>query len=225
MEVIMNALHNWDIFSVLIAYLLGAVPFSHLIARWRAGINIGERGEGNVGARNVYHVVGPAWGVLASLLDTGKGLAAYLVADRLALSSTAVLICGFAAPLGHNFSPFLRFRGGKGVATTMGFLLGFLPFSTLSGGLLVALVYFLTHDLNKALVLGVPGVILLPPVFGAPLWMVPYVLCLFLLLAMKKVIDMPHERAIWARDPWARGQPGFHPESPKETSGEPVVRP
>jgi len=221
----MNALHNWDIFSVLIAYLLGAVPFSHLIARWRVGTNIRERGEGNVGARNVYHVVGPAWGVLASLLDTGKGLAAYLVADRLALSSTAVLICGFAAPLGHNFSPFLRFRGGKGIATTMGFLLGFLPFSTLSGGLLVALVYFLTHDLNKALVLGVPGVILLPPVFGAPLWMVPYVLCLFLLLAMKKVIDMPHERAIWARDPWARGQPGFHPESPKETSGEPVVRP
>jgi len=221
----MNALHNWDIFSVLIAYLLGAVPFSHLIARWRVGTNIRERGEGNVGARNVYHVVGPAWGVLASLLDTGKGLAAYLVADRLALSSTAVLICGFAAPLGHNFSPFLRFRGGKGVATTMGFLLGFLPFSTLSGGLLVALVYFLTHDLNKALVLGVPGVILLPPVFGAPLWMVPYILCLFLLLAVKKVIDMPHERAIWARDPWARGQPGFHPESPKETSGEPVVRP
>jgi len=221
----MNALHNWDIFSVLIAYLLGAVPFSHLIARWRVGTNIRERGEGNVGARNVYHVVGPAWGVLASLLDTGKGLAAYLVADRLALSSTAVLICGFAAPLGHNFSPFLRFRGGKGIATTMGFLLGFLPFSTLSGGLLVALVYFLTHDLNKALVLGVPGVILLPPVFGAPLWMVPYILCLFLLLAVKKVIDMPHERAIWARDPWARGQPGFHPESPKETSGERVVRP
>lgn len=221
----MNALHNWDIFSVLIAYLLGAVPFSHLIARWRAGINIRECGEGNVGARNVYHVVGPAWGVLASLLDTGKGLAAYLVADRLALSSTAVLICGFAAPLGHNFSPFLRFRGGKGVATTMGFLLGFLPFSTLSGGLLVALVYFLTHDLNKALVLGVPGVILLPPVFGAPLWTVPYVLCLFLPLAVKKAIDMPHERAIWTRDPWARGRPGFHPESPEETSGEPVVHP
>jgi glycerol-3-phosphate acyltransferase PlsY len=225
MEVIMNALHNWDIFSVLIAYLLGAIPFSHLIARWRVGINIRERGEGNVGARNVYHVVGPAWGVLASLLDTGKGLAAYLVADRLALSPTAVPICGFAAPLGHNFSPFLRFRGGKGVATTMGFLLGFLPFSTLSGGLLVALVYFLTHDLNKALVLGMPGVILLPPVFGAPLWTVPYVLCLFLLLAVKKAIDMPHERAIWARDPWVRGRPGFHAESPEETSGEPVVRP
>jgi len=145
--VAMSTLHGQDVFSVLIAYLLGAIPFSYLIARWRAGIDIRERGEGNVGARNVYHVVGPVWGVLAGLLDTGKGLAAYLVADRLAFSPTAVLLCGFAAPLGHNFSLFLRFRGGKGVATTMGFLLGFLPFSTLSGGVLVALVMKLGEKL------------------------------------------------------------------------------
>ncbi len=218
----MSSLHSQDVFSVLVAYLLGALPFSYLIARWRAGINIREHGEGNVGARNVYHVVGPAWGVLASLLDGGKGLAAYLVAERLALSPATVLVCGFAAPLGHDFSLFLRFRGGKGVATTMGFLLGLLPFSTLGGSLLIACAYFLTRDLNKALVLGVPGVIFLPPVFGAPLWTVPYVLCLFLLLAVKKVLDMPHERAVWARCPWEEGQPGFHPDS--KASEESVAR-
>jgi len=219
----MDIWHNRDILSVLMAYFLGAIPFSYLIARWRTGINIGERGEGNVGARNVYHVVGPRWGALAGLLDTGKGLAAYLMARRLALSPTTVLLCGFAAPLGHNFSPLLRFRGGKGVATTMGFLLGFLPFSTLAGGILIALIYGLTHDMNRALVLGIPGVILLPPVFGAPLWTVPYVLCLFLLLAFKKIIDMPHERAVWARDPWVEGRPGFHPEPPDEINGKPVA--
>lgn len=221
----MDTLHRQDILFVLMAYSLGAIPFSYLIARWRAGVNIRERGEGNVGARNVYHVVGPVWGVLASLFDVGKGLAVYLVADRWALSPTTVLICGFAAPLGHNFSPFLRFRGGKGVGTTMGFLLGFLPFSTLAGGVLVTLAYLLTRDLNKALVLGIPGVILLPPVFGAPLWTVPYILCLFLLLAVKKIIDMPHERAIWARDPWQKGRPGFHPEpTTDEAKKEPVAQ-
>lgn len=221
----MDTLHRQDILFVLMAYSLGAIPFSYLIARWRAGVNIRERGEGNVGARNVYHVVGPVWGVLASLFDVGKGLAVYLVADRWALSPTTVLICGFAAPLGHNFSPFLRFRGGKGVGTTMGFLLGFLPSSTLAGGILVTLAYLLTRDLNKALVLGIPGVILLPPVFGAPLWTVPYILCLFLLLAVKKIIDMPHERAIWARDPWQRGRPGFHPEpTTDEADHEPVAQ-
>ena len=198
---------------ILIAYFLGAIPFSHLIARWRAGINIREHGEGNVGARNVYHVVGPVWGVLAGVLDVGKGLAAYLVADRLALHPATVLACGFVAPLGHNFSPFLGFKGGKGVATTMGFLLGFQPLSTLTGAILVVTAYLLTRDLNKALVLGIPGVILTPPLFGASLWIVPYILFLFLSLAVKKAIDMPHERAVWARDPWEEGRPGFHAET------------
>jgi glycerol-3-phosphate acyltransferase PlsY len=215
-----NALHSQDIMPILIAYLLGAVPFSYLIANWRAGVNIYEHGEGNVGARNVYHVVGPTWGVLAALLDVGKGLAAYLLAERLAYSSTAVLVCGFAAPLGHNFSPFIRFRGGKGVSATMGFLLGFSPLSTLAGGGLTSLAYFLTRDANKALVLGIPGVILLPPVFGKPLWTAPYILCLFLLLAVKKVVDRSHEQMVWARDPWKEGRPGFHPESVGEMDPE-----
>lgn len=198
---------------VLIAYFLGAIPFSYLIARWRAGIDIYEHGEGNVGARNVYHVVGPAWGVLAGVLDVAKGFGAYLLAHRMALLPATLLACGFAAPLGHNFSPFLGFRGGKGVAATLGFLLGLSPLSTLAGGVMVLLAYLLTRDMNKALVLGIPGVILLPPVFGAPLWTVPYVLCLFLSLAVKKALDRAHEREVWARSPWQEGRPGFHPEA------------
>jgi len=216
----MIALYSQDVFSVLVAYLIGGIPFSYLVARWRAGVDIYEHGEGNVGARNVYHVVGPAWGVLAGLLDVGKGLAAYLLAERLACSPTAALVCGFAAPMGHNFSPFLRFRGGKGISATMGFLLGFAPLSTLAGGILILLAYLFTRDANKAFVLGIPGVILLPPVFGAPLWAIPYTLCLFLLLAVKKVIDRPHEQLVWARDPWEEGRPGFHSEPAKRADRE-----
>jgi glycerol-3-phosphate acyltransferase PlsY len=219
----MNSIISHDIPVIIIAYLIGAIPFSYLVARWRAGIDIYEHGEGNVGARNVYHVVGPAWGVLAGILDVAKGTAAFFVAHRLALSQVAFLTCGFAAPLGHNFSPFLRFRGGKGVSVTMGFLLGFLPLSTLAGGLWVALVYMLTRDMNKALNFGMPAVVLLPPVFGAPLWTVPYVLCLLLALAVKKIIDRPHERATWARAPWKEGQPGFFSEAAEEPNGEPVM--
>lgn len=205
-------MNSQDMLVILVSYFLGAIPFSYLIGRWQAGINIREYGEGNIGARNVYHVVGPAWGILACLLDTGKGLAAYLIADQLVVSRSTVLICGFVVPLGHNFSPFLRFRGGKGVATTTGFLLGFLPLSTLVGGLLVALAYWITRDMNKALVMGIPGVILLPPLFGAPWWTVPYTLSLFLMLGLKKIVDKSHERAVWARAPWNEGRPGFHRE-------------
>jgi glycerol-3-phosphate acyltransferase PlsY len=199
-----------DILAVIISYLFGAIPFSHLIARWRAGIDIREHGEGNVGARNVYHVVGATWGVAAAVLDIGKGLAAYLVADGFAFSQSAVLISGLAAFLGHGFSPFLHFRGGKGVAVATGFLLGMLPLSTLTAGLLAIAIYLVTRDVNKVLLLGIPGLVLLPPLFGAPLWTVPYALSLFLMLAAKKAIDRTHERAVWARDPWVEGQPGFH---------------
>lgn len=214
-----------EVSIVLVAYLVGAIPFSYLVAHWRAGIDIYEHGEGNVGARNVYHVVGPTWGVLAGALDTGKGLVAYLLADRLAIHPAAVLLCGFAAPLGHNFSPFLRFRGGKGVAATLGFLLGFLPYSTLAGVAWIGLLYLRTHDLNKALNFGIPAVILLPPVFGAGWWLPIYVLFLFLSLAVKKIMDCAHEQAVWARDPWQNGRPGFHSEPADNTNGQATTYP
>jgi glycerol-3-phosphate acyltransferase PlsY len=205
-----------DVLVVLMSYLLGGIPFSHLVARLRAGIDIREHGEGNVGARNVFHVVGPAWGALAALLDTGKGLAVYVIANRLGISELAMAMCGVAAPLGHNFSPFLRFRGGKGVSVTMGFLFGYLPRSTVAGAALIILVWAITRDVNKALVLGIPGVILLPFAFGESWWTVPYALGLFLLLGLKKTIDRSHEQAVWARTPWDRGRPGFRQSPPHE---------
>lgn len=206
----MTAPTGRDALAVVLSYLLGAIPFSYLIARSRRGIDIRECGEGNVGARNVFHVVGPTWGVIAALLDVGKGWVAYQVADWLSISPSAVLVSGFAAPLGHGFSPFLRFRGGKGVATVTGYVLGLLPYSTLAGGLVFGLVYVFARDANKALVYGILGAIVLPPLFGAPLALVPYVLSLYLMLSIKKRLDRSHERAVWARDPWANGQPGFH---------------
>jgi hypothetical protein len=107
----------------------------------------------------------------------------------------------------------------------MGFLLAYLPFSTAIGALMVVSAYAITRDMNKALVLGIPGVVVLPPLFGAPLWTVLYVLCLFLLLAVKKAIDAPHERAVWARDPWRAGRPGFHgAEADEETEAREVRR-
>ncbi len=211
----MSDLIRHEFIVILLSYFLGAIPFSHLIARWRAGINIREHGEGNAGARNVYHVVGPLWGTLVAVLDVGKGLAAYLIASRMALDPTTVLVAGFAAPLGHGFSPFLRFRGGKGVATTVGFLLGLQPWPTLAGALLYGLAYFLLHDFNRAIVVGVVGVIFLPLLFGDSPRQVAYTLFLFLMLAVIKIIDHAHERAVWARDPWRSGSPGFHPEEPE----------
>jgi glycerol-3-phosphate acyltransferase PlsY len=212
-----------EVLVVLAAYLLGGIPFSHLVARWRAGIDIREHGEGNVGARNVFHVVGPCWGFLAGMLDVVKGLGAFLLGSRLASSETTVLLCGVAAPLGHGFSPFLGFRGGKGVAATLGFLLGFCTLPTLAGGLWVLLVYLVARDANAALNFGLPGVVLTPLLFGEPVWVAFYIVGLFVLLALKKIVDGPHERRVWARDPWEAGRPGFHPQPEGEADPEPEV--
>ena len=208
-----------DIIIVVIAYLVGGIPFSYIISRLGAGVDIRERGEGNVGARNVYHVVGRACGMAAAILDLGKGIAVYFLARHFTATTAAFLACGVAVGLGHNFSPFLHFAGGKGLSVTFGFLVSYLPWSTLAGMLAIIAAYFVTRDINKALIVGIPLVVVLPPLFGKPWWTMPYVIGLFLLLAVKKAIDRAHEQEVWARHPWQEGQPGFHTETAIDRGG------
>jgi glycerol-3-phosphate acyltransferase PlsY len=122
----------------LASYLLGAIPFGFLAARLR-GIDITKQGSGNTGATNVFRTLGPAYAIPVLLLDVGKGAAAaYLGMRLLDMDSTGALLAGACAIAGHNWSVFLRFRGGKGVATSAG--VGLIVFPYL---LLAALVVFL----------------------------------------------------------------------------------
>src|SRR5215469_6029531 len=122
-----------DIILVLVAYLLGSIPFSQLITSWRTGVNLREVGEGNVGSRNVWHVAGPAWGLAAFGLDTCKGLGAVELARAARVPEVVALLCGVVALLGHQFSIFLQGHGGKGLATGLGALLAVNPLSGLGG--------------------------------------------------------------------------------------------
>lgn len=103
-----------------LCYLLGAVPFSYLIACLRK-IDIRQHGSGNVGATNVTRVVGVGYGLLSLLGDVGKGAVAVWLTGFFNLP---LWLSGFAV-VGHNWSIFLGFTGGKGVATTVGLMLGF----------------------------------------------------------------------------------------------------
>jgi glycerol-3-phosphate acyltransferase PlsY len=117
--------------AVLASYLLGSIPFSHLITRWTAGIDLRRFGSGNLGASNTFRAVGWKGGVAVLLLDVGKGFTAAFFFSRLAGPAVGpeagTLLCGVAAVLGHLFSPFMRFRGGKGIATTAGAYLALAP--------------------------------------------------------------------------------------------------
>ena len=121
--------------SILIGFLLGSVPTGFLIGRAR-GIDLRTQGSKNIGATNAFRVLGPRWGGLVFALDVAKGLVAALVPRWLAGGATpdavlmAQLAAGVASIFGHVFTPWLRFKGGRGVATSLGVFLGIIPVPT-----------------------------------------------------------------------------------------------
>ncbi len=110
----------------LAAYVVGAIPFGLLIAR-ACGVDIMKVGSGNIGATNVARTLGKGPGALACMLDVLKGAVPAALASYWFRSPEVALLCGAAAMMGHTASPFLKFRGGKGVATGFGMLLGSAP--------------------------------------------------------------------------------------------------
>lgn len=111
------------------AYLIGGVPFGYLIGRAR-GVDVRTVGSKNIGATNVFRTVGRKWGLIAFALDVLKGLLPTLAARHFAPTGDfpwLPLAVGCVAVTGHMLTPYMKFRGGKGVATAFGMLLGLVP--------------------------------------------------------------------------------------------------
>lgn len=155
----------------IFAFLLGSIPFGLLIAKSK-GINIREHGSGNIGATNVLRVVGKKYGITCFFLDFLKGLIPALVGynlvryagadDRMTISALTQhgvvlpaseqfkvqgiqVLTGLCAILGHNYSPWVKFKGGKGIATSGGALAGLMPIAFL----ILILVWFLTFKITR----------------------------------------------------------------------------
>jgi glycerol-3-phosphate acyltransferase PlsY len=110
------------------AYLLGSIPTGLLLAK-ASGVDIRTTGSGNIGATNVYRTLGRTVGILTLVGDCVKGLVPVLVAQGLGMGDTMIAAAGAAAFLGHVYTVFLGFKGGKGVATALGVFLGVSPAS------------------------------------------------------------------------------------------------
>jgi len=109
---------------VIFSYFLGSFPSAYLAGKLKKGIDIRKKGSGNAGATNVLIVVGPIFAILVYVVDLLKGLIPVLLAREYFGTDLSMGLAGMAAILGHDFSVFLRFSGGKGVATTTGALFG-----------------------------------------------------------------------------------------------------
>ncbi len=122
---------SWLLFS-LAAYLLCSIPFGKLLSRKVAGIDITRKGSRNVGATNVARIIGFKWGILTLLLDALKGfIPVYLFRSFSSGFEIGLAFVVMASLLGHQFSIFQKFRGGKGVATALGIYLAISPGYTL----------------------------------------------------------------------------------------------
>lgn len=116
------------------AYLLGSIPFGLLLAKLLGGKDVRQSGSGNIGATNVARVAGPAAGILTLLLDTAKGAVAVWLAGHYSQQNAAAsTLAGIAALIGHCFPVWLKFKGGKGVATALGVFLMLSPLAALGG--------------------------------------------------------------------------------------------
>ena len=145
---------------VFASYLLGAVPFGLVMVRLIKGLDLRQVGSGNIGATNAMRVLGKPLGLLAFFLDAGKGLVPtpFLATHASALdgifdgalAGLAASLCGIAAVLGHCFPVYLGFKGGKGVATACGAVVGVDPFVFVAGGSVWIIVLLTTRFVSLA---------------------------------------------------------------------------
>jgi len=129
----------WPILLILFSYLLGAVPFGLIFSRLFSDVDVRSIGSGNIGATNVLRAAGKKAAILTLLADALKGLIPVLIVKALFQDDTLTALSGAAAILGHNFPVYLNFKGGKGVATSFGVVLGISPWI----GLICLLIWLL----------------------------------------------------------------------------------
>ena len=136
------------------AYLAGSIPFGALLGRVK-GIDLRQVGSGNIGATNVARAMGKGWAVAVLAADACKGFVPVWLGRHFGLSATAIALAGAAAIIGHMFTLFLRGRGGKGVATSLGVALALSPIAALVGFVAYAVVFAATRLSSLGSLLGV----------------------------------------------------------------------
>jgi glycerol-3-phosphate acyltransferase PlsY len=148
------------------AFLLGSIPTGYLVARAK-GVDIRQHGSGNIGATNVFRTLGKPLGVFVFMVDALKGFAVVWLAGRFGgASDWAGIIAAVAVIAGHNYTPWLGFKGGKGIATSAGVLLALMPGAVLC----IAIVWFVVFKVSRYVSLASISAATALPVAVAALW-------------------------------------------------------
>jgi len=177
------------------AYLIGALPSAYLVGR-RQGVNLRQTGDGNLGALNTLRMLGWKPALVVSLVDFGKGAFATWLADSLSPSPVVPYLAALAAAFGHDFSIYIRFAGGQGMATILGSMLYLHPIETLLGIGLFLLCYLLFRNWDLAWGIGMVGMMTAAWYWQRPFWQIGLVVVLIVSIGLKKLVDLPLARRI-----------------------------
>lgn len=154
---------------LLTAYLIGSIPFGYLIGKMR-GVDVRTVGSKNIGATNVYRTVGHKWGFLAFFCDFLKGFLPAYAASLYSSDISNLPVCvGLACVIGHTLTVFMKFKGGKGVATAFGMMMALIPVPALCAFAVFVVTVWLSHYISL-------GSILAATVLGVLVWVFPCIL-------------------------------------------------
>ena len=174
----------YGIISVVIAYLLGSIPTAYIITRFGYGKDIRKLGGGNVGTHNVYVNVGKLPGIIVGIIDVGKGVGAVYIALAFIASADLyywVFAAGLAAVIGHIWPVFLKFKGGNGIATSIGILFVLMTRESMIALAVAVLLLVITRNtilsINISLLLTIP----IAPIFLRDPWL-PYLIFSLILI-------------------------------------------
>ncbi|MBN2073928.1 MAG: glycerol-3-phosphate acyltransferase [Dehalococcoidales bacterium] len=174
----------YGVISVVIAYLLGSIPTAYIITRFGYSKDIRKLGGGNVGTHNVYENVGKLPGIIVGIIDVGKGVAAVYIALAFIASPDLyywIFAAGLAAVIGHIWPVFLKFRGGNGIATSIGILFVLMTRESMIALAVAILLLVITRNailsINISLLLTIP----IAPIFLRDPWF-PYLIFSLILI-------------------------------------------
>jgi len=188
--------------TAALGYLIGSIPVAYVVGRLAAGVDVRVAGEGNVGARNVFHVVGPRWGIVSFVGDFAKGAA---VAALFRTSPTWQLaVATTAALVGHAYPVWLRFVGGKGLSLAGGTAAVLMPLGVLVGVGCAGVAWLLTHRFLPTTVVVIVVSIVSAPFLGASIGTAALVVWLFALTGAKRGADEARMREVEAATGWDR---------------------
>jgi glycerol-3-phosphate acyltransferase PlsY len=182
--------------SVLVfAYLLGSLPTAVIVSKRFKGVDIRTIGDGNMGARNTFHMIGPRFGFMVAVIDFAKGALPVLLAYLLGLELGWQFLAGALAILGHDFPVFAGFRGGQGTASTFGTMSVLFPLPTLAGLTFYGGLYLITRKSNLSCSVG--GAVIAAILTVSQQWLLlAYAVAVFVFIPVKLFVDSPRRKAI-----------------------------